>query len=157
MNPDDKLPYVFDTDEALQLMDFLLDEARKDCESEQLKPVAICIVDARGDELCAVRMGGATQLNVKAAFNKANTAVLYKRNTIEFHHKWDGDSWVPTDENWSVLDVLSAQTSNPDHLCTWGGGALVISPDGHILGAVAISGRTQEQDHELASYRPEMA
>lgn len=134
-------PFVFGLDQAWNLIIAISQQAEKDCADRNLKPVAICIVDAHGDQLCAVRMDGTKTPSIKTAHDKAVTAVLFERNTAQF-------------TQWSAFDLANAMKIN-SVFCGWGGGVLILSPhDGSILGAVGVSNRTPEQDDELAALRP---
>jgi uncharacterized protein GlcG (DUF336 family) len=137
--------------EALDLQQHLLDTANGD----GLKPVAICIVDTTGAQLTAVTMDGTKAPSIQTAHDKAVTAVMFERDTIEFCNRNDGEMWVPAgDLGWSSLDIAAAAKVNAVFV-PWGGGALIRSPhDGSILGAVGVSNRTEEEDHDLASSRP---
>jgi uncharacterized protein GlcG (DUF336 family) len=141
--------------EAMQILDFLLETATAD----GLKPVAICVVDASGVQLCAATMDGTKSPSIKTAHDKAVTAVNFQRNTIEFCYVEQDGTWVPADDvvggdGWSQTDIAAAAKIN-DIFVPWGGGALILSPhDGSILGAVGVSNRTEQEDHELASARP---
>ncbi len=137
--------------DALDLQQHLLDTANGD----GLKPVAICIVDATGAQLTAVTMDGTKVPSIQTAHDKAVTAVMFERDTIEFCHRHCGDMWVPSgDLGWSSVDIAAASKIN-DIFVPWGGGALIRSPhDDSILGAVGVSNRTEEEDHDLASSRP---
>ena len=142
---------TLDLEEALALQSYLLSVAHTD----GLKPVAICIVDASGTQLTAVTMDGTKTPSIKTAHDKAITAVAFERDTIEFCYVLDGDKWVPAgDQGWSATDIAAAAKINAVFV-PWGGGVLIRSPhDGSILGAVGVSNRTEEEDHELASLRP---
>lgn len=121
---------------------------------DRLAPVSICIVDATGRQLRALAMDGAEPSTVQTARNKALTALNFERDTILFHHEERDGRWVKVDNKWSAGDLANAHAIHPDFV-SWGGGVLVRSPhDGTVLGAVGVSGRTELQDHELASARP---
>lgn len=142
--------------EAMQILDYLLERASGD----GLKPVAICIVDTNGVQLCAATMDGTKTPSIKTAHDKAVTAVNFERDTIGFCYFQDADgTWVPAEDvagsnGWSQTDIAAAAKIN-NVFVPWGGGALILSPhDGSILGAVGVSNRTEQEDHELASARP---
>ena len=55
------------------------------------KPVAICIVDADGNQLAATTMAGAKNASTDYALCKAITAIQWARDTIEFHYQKQDD------------------------------------------------------------------
>lgn len=141
---------LLDLTTALELQDHLLETA----DNDGLADVAICIVDARGVQLCATLMDDAEPSTVQTARNKALTALSFERDTVLFHHDEQDGRWVEVDDKWSAGDLANAHAIHPDFV-SWGGGVLVRSPhDGTVLGAIGVSGRTELQDHELASARP---
>lgn len=137
-------------DDALEIQHHLLGIAKGD----GLNPVAICIVDATGMQLTAVTMDGTKPPSIKTAADKAYTAAMFARDTIEFCLERRGGMWVPATDGWDQADLLNGMKINP-RFVSWGGGVLVRSPhDGSILGAVGVSNRTEQEDHDLASQRP---
>ena len=73
-------------------MNFALDDG--------LDPVAICVVDASAQQICAVRLNGVKSPSVRTAHDKAVTAVLYSRDTADFRWRVDQETglWTPADE-----------------------------------------------------------
>lgn len=141
---------MLDLEDALEIQQHILKLAAND----GLKPVAICIVDATGTQLCAVKMDGATTPSIKTAHAKAVTAILFQHDTIEFCHTKPNGTWHPDPHGWDESDILAAMKVNPI-FCHWAGGVLIRSPhDGSILGAVGVSNRSELEDHELAWRRP---
>lgn len=125
-------------DDARELADHLLAVANQD----GLGPVAICVVDGSGVQLMAQTMDGVKTSSIRFAHNKAVTAVTFGQDTVEF-------------SGWTVQDVINGANHTGGTFSSWGGGVLVVSlHDGSILGAIGVSGRTEAQDHELASSRP---
>lgn len=123
---------------AMELLQHILDKASND----GLRPVAICVVDAFGRQLCAATMDGASAPATKTAHDKAVTAINFQRNTAEFGERWDAN------------DVANAMKIN-EVFVSWGGGYAIRLSDGEtIVGAVGVSGRSAEEDHELASQAP---
>lgn len=136
--------------EALDIQDYLLKVAAED----QLAPVAICIVDATGTLLAAVTMDGTKMPSIKTAHDKAVTAVHFQRDTMEFRYVRDGGAWrrahTSAGDGWDVHDILAATKINST-FTHWGGGVLIRSITGSIVGAIGVSNRTEEEDHNLAS------
>src|SRR5687768_14303021 len=140
---------TIELEEALKLQAHLLDVATYD----DLKPVAICIVNAFGVQLTAATMPGTKQPSILTAHNKAVTAIQYQMDTMRFRYVRDGDAWVLDPDGWDQTDIAAACNLNPQFV-PWGGGVL-IRKDLEVVGAVGISNRTQEQDHDLAASRPQ--
>jgi glc operon protein GlcG len=104
--------------------------------------IAVCVVDARGWELFAARTDGADRGTWKTAHDKAVTAIEFQRDTIELQDGWD------------MKDAVNAAKINPT-FTSWGGGVLIPSlHDGSVLGAIAVSGLSAQEDHVLALRRP---
>ena len=102
-------------------------------------PSSMAVVDAAANLICLKRMDGAPPLTVRMACNKAYTAIDWGLNTID------------------VLKMFFSGENARD--VTWfgdnrhapiPGGVLLRSEDGTILGAVGTSGRTGQEDEELA-------
>jgi uncharacterized protein GlcG (DUF336 family) len=83
--------------------------------------------------LALERMDGAPALGVKIVEAKLHTAVVGLKDTIERH----GKGVNPADYADSGITTL--------------GGGVVLLHEGRVFGAIAVSGRTPEQDHELAA------
>ena len=103
----------------------------------QHEPVSICVMGADKTTICSVRMDGACDSTVAHAEGKARTALVFRRDTREFAR---GD--------WSAEDLANARSAMPGFV-SWGGGVL-LHLKGAIVGAVAVSGLTEEADHQLA-------
>jgi glc operon protein GlcG len=95
-------------------------------------PITAAVAGADGRLLALERMDGAPALGVNIAIAKLHTAVVGFKDTIERH----GKGVNPADYN--------------DPLITTYGGGVVLRDEGRVFGAIAVSGRTPEQDHELA-------
>ncbi len=134
-------------DEARDLLDQLLAAAAKDA---KLGAVAICIVDGTGRQLIAAAMDGVKTPSIAVAHDKAVTAAAWRRGTMEFCYAMQDGKWVPAGAKaWSGIDVMAATNAWPS-FTPWGGGALVMY-EGKVVGAIGVSGRTEAEDHELAS------
>lgn len=120
------------------------------------KPVAVCIVDAAGDQILAARQDGVKAPSVLNAHAKAVTAVKFERPTAAFRHKptsavWQS-RWVLTSDAWSELDIAAAMKVNPI-FCHWAGGVpigLSISGSYQVIGGLGVSNREELEDHDLA-------
>jgi glc operon protein GlcG len=95
-------------------------------------PITAGVAGADGVLLALERMDGAPPLGVNILIAKLHTAIVGLKDTIERH----GKGVNPADYN--------------DPLITTFGGGVVLRDGGHVFGAIAVSGRTPEQDHQLA-------
>jgi uncharacterized protein GlcG (DUF336 family) len=95
-------------------------------------PVTAGVAGADGIPLVLERMDGAPALGVNILVAKLYTAVVGFKDTIERHGK----------------GVNPADYNDP-RITTYGGG-VVLRHEGRVFGAIAVSGRTPAEDHELA-------
>jgi glc operon protein GlcG len=98
--------------------------------------IAVAIVDAGGNLIYFERMDGAVLGTIPVALNKANTAIELTAPTQVFADRAQANAG-------SVLGLLSA-----DYALM--GGGRPVSIDGHVVGAVAISGATSASDDSYA-------
>lgn len=96
----------------------------------------IAVADAHGELIALLRMDGAPLASVTIAINKAFTAAREGKPTLEIGAKFRDKGY---DFAWF---------GDPRYL-GWGGGVPVIV-EGKCIGAVAVSGLTQQEDHEIA-------
>jgi len=95
-------------------------------------PVTVGVAGADGVLLALERMDGAPALGVNVIVAKLHTAIVGLKDTIERQ----GKGIDPSDYN-------------DPRITTFGGGVL-LRHDGHVFGAIAVSGRKPEDDHRLA-------
>ena len=114
--------------EATQLVRGLVAKAGADGGA----PLTVGVAGADGVLLALERMDGAPALGVNVVVAKLHTAIVGFKDTIERHGK----------------GVNPADYFDP--LITTFGGGVVLRHEGRVFGALAVSGRTPEQDHELA-------
>jgi uncharacterized protein GlcG (DUF336 family) len=95
-------------------------------------PVTVGVAGADGVLVALERMDGAPALGVNVVVAKLHTAIVGLKDTIERH----GKGVDPSDYN--------------DPRITTFGGGVVLRHDGHVFGAIAVSGRKPEDDHALA-------
>ena len=101
------------------------------------RPVAIAVVDDRGELICfAAQAGVNAALARQNALKKAYTSACMRADTLDF------------EERARSSPQGLAGFGNPS-LFTGGGGAVVVAPDGTILGGLGVSGRTAEEDEEI--------
>jgi uncharacterized protein GlcG (DUF336 family) len=141
-----------DMNDALSLQLRVIEQAHTD----GLKPVAVCIVDARGEQLSAACMDGVKPPSILTAHAKAVTVVRFQRATVQFcnvQSVTNPELWVPLGlDGWDDEDIANAMKINPT-FCSWPGGVPVFAhPEADIIvGAIGVSNRTAMEDHQLAS------
>lgn len=101
------------------------------------RPMSIAIVDISGVLVSFVRMDGAGPLTARMAMNKAYTATTFGMDTRMFY------GWLKD----AGKDIVWYD----DHRLTAVFGGVVIRGEGGVpVGAIGTSGRTQDEDEELA-------
>lgn len=97
-------------------------------------PVAIALVDDGGHPLALVRLDGASPASAHIAVEKARTSALGRRESKAYEDMINGGRTA----------FLSAPLAG-----TLEGGVPVVV-DGHVVGAVGVSGVKSEQDAQVA-------
>lgn len=101
------------------------------------RPIAIAVMDDRGELVCfAAQAGVNAALARQNAMKKAYTSACMRQDTMDF------------EERAKASPQGLAGFGNPN-LFVGGGGAVVVAPDGTILGGLGVSGRTAEEDEEI--------
>lgn len=122
--------------EAKELLEVMLKFAS---ETKPGRPSSFAVVDAAGVLIAFVRMDGASPLTTRMAINKAYTAIDWGRDTREVREVFfTGEA---------KRDI--AWFGEPRH-APIPGGVLLRTKEHTIVGAVGSSGRTAEEDEELA-------
>lgn len=102
------------------------------------RPVALVVCDDRGDVICQFAMAGVNAaLARQNAFKKAYTSAVMRIDTHGFAERVKG------------LPGGLAYFGNSNFFAG-GGGTVLISNNGTILGGIGVSGRTNEEDEEIA-------
>ncbi len=107
--------------------------AHAEAESIDLAVTAV-VVDESGRLVALGRMDTARPITVDIAMNKAYTAVSFQQSTDELKSV-AGQAWFQS------LIVSS------NGRVTAGGGAIPIVEAGNVVGAMAVAGGTDDQDH----------
>ncbi len=116
-------------DKAMQL----IQAAHAEAESIDLAITAV-VVDESGRLVALGRMDSARPITVDIAMNKAYTAASFHQSTNELKDV-AGQAWFQS------LIVSS------NGRVTAGGGAIPIVDAGSVVGAMAVAGGTDDQDH----------
>ena len=120
-------------------MDLIVDKAL-----QMQKAVAVGVADSHGDLICFARMDGAPVSSIPIAQNKAWTAARERKPTKEVGEK------VKHPEKGHDISYYS----DPRYV-GWGGG-IPVRKNGEVVGAVAVSGLSSEEDIALATLGVEL-
>jgi glc operon protein GlcG len=131
--------HTIDYSEAKRAVDFIVEKA-----SQMQKAAAVAVADAHGDLIYFVRMDGAPVSSIHIAMNKAWTAARERKPTKEI-----GDKVKNPEKGHDI-----AYFGDPKYV-GWGGG-LPISKNGEVVGAIAVSGLSSNEDIALATLGAEL-
>ena len=126
-------------DEARRAVDAVLKEAGKNLN----RPMAVAVVDDRGDLVCFAKMDKAGLLLTRMAINKAYTAATFGGNTREISEHWEDNKRKGLNYEISIW--------GDNKLTTIGGGLAIKSASGAKLGAIGCAGLSDEDDEKMAS------
>jgi glc operon protein GlcG len=118
----------------------IADEAVSDAGRRQVQ-ISVAVADEAGALLAFARMDGATRLSARTAFDKTQTVILTGKATLEFGRNLRED----LGEEPELFHGMIARRD----LVPFGGGVPLLIA-GRLTGAVAVSGATSIQDHEIA-------
>jgi len=118
----------------------IADEALRDAGRLQVR-ISVAVVDEAGSLLAFARMDGATRLSSRTAVDKTHTVILTGKATLDLGREWRAEL---ADEP----ELFHGMISRPDVVPFGGGVPLYLS--GRLAGAVAVSGATSIQDHDIA-------
>jgi uncharacterized protein GlcG (DUF336 family) len=118
----------------------IADEAVSDAGRRQVQ-ISVAVADEAGALLAFARMDGATRLSARTAFDKTQTVILTGKATLEFGRNLREDLGAEP-------ELFHGMIARRDLVPFGGGVPLLIA--GRLAGAVAVSGATSIQDHEIA-------
>ena len=125
--------------EARQIVDLIVDKA-----SQMQKAAAVAVADSHGDLICFARMDGAPVSSIRIAMNKAWTAARERKPTREI-----GEKVKHPDRGHDIAYYGDAKYVG------WGGG-IPIWKNGEVVGSVAVSGLSSNEDIALATLGVEL-
>src|SRR5580693_5724244 len=123
-------------DAARQIADRALDDARR-----LGVRISVAVADEAGALLAFARMDGATRLSSRTAADKTQTVILTGKATLDLGREWRADLGAEPELFYGMI-------ARPDVVPFGGGVPVRIS--GRLAGAIAVSGATSIQDHEIA-------
>jgi uncharacterized protein GlcG (DUF336 family) len=113
--------------------------AAAEAKAEEIgQPMNIAVVDAGSNLVAHVRMDGAWIGSVDIAINKAWTSRAFDITTKEL-----GENSQPGQDFYGIV------VSNLGKVMVFAGG-VPITRDGHVVGAIGVSGGTGQQDQAVA-------
>lgn len=119
--------------EAKQLIEFIIAELEK-----MGKQGVAAVADSHGELMGFLRMSGAKMHSIHLAMNKAYTSARSHRLTSEI-----GKNTRDTVKGYDISFF-----NDPKY--TGFGGGVPVFRDNQVIGAVAVSGLSQEEDEELS-------
>jgi glc operon protein GlcG len=128
-----KTVQMIDYSEARQAMDAIVEKAL-----QMQKAAVVAVADSHGDLICFARMDGAPVSSIRIAMNKVWTAARERKPTKEIGEK------VKHPEKGHDI----AYYGDPKYV-GWGGG-IPVWKNGEVIGAVAVSGLSSNEDITLA-------
>jgi glc operon protein GlcG len=130
---------TLDYSEARQAVDLIVEKA-----SQMQKAASVAVADSHGDLICFARMDGAPVSSILIAMNKAWTAARERKPTKEIGEK------IRHPEKGHDI----AYYGDPKYV-GWGGG-IPVWKNGEVVGAVAVSGLSSNEDVVLATLGVEL-
>lgn len=124
---------------TLSLAKTLIDEVIKEAKSRNMK-IVVAVVDASGNPIAVECMDDSFIASYKIALDKAYTSVALKMSTKELASL--------TNPNGGSLYGIQNQN---ERIVIFGGGEPLIL-NGEIIGGIAVSGGTAEQDTSLGEF-----
>jgi glc operon protein GlcG len=103
--------------------------------------ISVAVADEAGALLAFARMDGATRLSARTAVAKTQTVILTGKATLDLGREWREELGVEPELFYGMI-------ARPD-VVPFGGG-VPVRIGGRLAGAVALSGATSVQDHEIA-------
>jgi glc operon protein GlcG len=125
---------TIDHSEAKRAVDLIVEKA-----FQMQKAAAVAVADSHGELICFSRMDGAPVSSIRIAMNKAWTAARERKPTKEIGEK------VKHPEKGHDI----AYYGDPNYV-GWGGG-IPVWKNGEVVGAVAVSGLSSNEDIVLAT------
>jgi len=130
---------TIDYSEARRAVDLIVERA-----SQMQKAASVAVADSHGDLICFARMDGAPVSSILIAMNKAWTAARERKPTKEIGEK------IRHPEKGHDIPYYG----DPKYV-GWGGGVPVWK-NGEVVGAVAVSGLSSNEDAVLATLGVEL-
>ena len=118
----------------------VVDEAVREATRLEVR-ISVAVADEAGALLAFARMDGATRLSSRTAADKTQTVILTGKATLDLGREWRAALGEEPELFYGMI-------ARPDVVPFGGGVPVRIS--GRLAGAIAVSGATSIQDHEIA-------
>jgi len=118
----------------------IVDQAVREATLLDLR-ISVAVADEAGALLAFARMDGATRLSARTAADKTQTVILTGKATLDLGREF-------REQLGEEPELFHGMIARPDIVPFGGGVPLRIS--GRLAGAVAVSGATSIQDHQIA-------
>ena len=119
----------------------IVSQAVEDARRGSLR-ISVAVADEAGALLAFARMDGATRLSARTAVDKTQTVILTGKATLDLGQAWREDLSAEPELFYGMI-------ARPD-VVPFGGG-VPVRVEGRLIGAVAVSGGTSVQDHDIAA------
>jgi glc operon protein GlcG len=119
----------------------IVDEAIRDASGMRLR-ISVAVADEAGGLIAFARMDGASRSSARTAVEKTRSVILTGKPTIELGEYLRGEMAGEPElfhgmiTRWEIVPF---------------GGGVPVQISGHLAGAVAVSGGSSRQDHEIAA------
>jgi glc operon protein GlcG len=130
---------TIDYSEARRAVNLIVEKA-----SQMQKAASVAVADSHGDLLCFARMDGAPVSSIRIAMNKAWTAARERKPTKDI-----GEKVKHTEKGHDI-----SYFGDPNYV-GWGGG-IPVWKNSEVVGAVAVSGLSSDEDIALATLGVEL-
>jgi glc operon protein GlcG len=130
---------TIDYSEARRVVDLIVEKSL-----QMQKAVAVAVADSHGDLICFSRMDGAPVSSIRVAMNKAWTAARERKSTKEI-----GEKVKHPEKGHDIAYYGDSQYVG------WGGG-IPVRKNGEVIGSVAVSGLSSNEDVALAEFGAEL-
>jgi glc operon protein GlcG len=131
--------HTIDYSEAKRAVELIIEKAQ-----QMQKAAAVAVADSHGDLIYFARMDGAPVSSIQIAINKAWTAARERKPTKEI-----GDKVKHPEKSHDI-----SYYGDPKYV-GWGGG-IPAWKNGEVIGAVAVSGLSSNEDIALATLGVEL-
>jgi len=125
---------ALDYQDAKHIVDTIVEKAL-----QLQKAAVIAVADAHGELIALARMDGAPISSIRVASNKAYTAARERKPTKEI-----GEKIRHPERGFDIAFYGDRR------FCGWGGG-IPIRKEGHVVGAIGVSGLSSAEDIALAT------
>lgn len=127
---------------SLQQAEAVIDAILKRARELDCRPMSVVVVEPGAIVKAFKKEDGSAMMRFEMALGKAYAALALGRSSSLVR--------LRTEERPLFMDFLFK--ASQDRIFAEGGGMLIRASDGELLGAVGVTGDTQEKDEELAAH-----